>query len=155
MTVKTGYYAPPEYLPLTATRKQQYIDALRQHGIERWCAAHIGVSFRTVKAERKADRVFNEYVEDALGAWAEENLIKEAFRRGVTGVQEDVYWNGEVVGQKTVFSDRMLLQLLKAHVPSFRDNAGIQANVSSGGVLLIPAAPATVDDWEDQFGEGK
>lgn len=93
--------------------------------------------------------------------WA--SLESEAYRRAVLGVQEDVYYKGDVCGQRTVYSDGLLSKLLDARVPGFKtdnsDGKGVTVNVN-----LMPRA-STYEEWlghkeeaakllTDQSGEG-
>lgn len=48
---------------------------------------------------------------------AVQKMESEADRRGMHGVQKDVYYQGEVVGQETVYSDALLMMRLKALKP--------------------------------------
>ncbi|GLS28865.1 hypothetical protein SAMN04488498_101406 [Mesorhizobium albiziae] len=45
-------------------------------------------------------------------------LEAEAYRRGVFGVTKNVYYQGEVVGEEKLFSDKLLVTLLRANDPS-------------------------------------
>lgn len=46
-------------------------------------------------------------------------LESEARRRAVDGIEEDVYYKGEVVGKKVSYSDGLLGKLLEANVPKY------------------------------------
>lgn len=54
---------------------------------------------------------------------AARDLEDEARRRAVAGVRRQIYHQGKVVGEELVYSDTLLLALLKAHNPR-RFNAG-------------------------------
>lgn len=71
-------------------------------------------------------------------------LESEAHRRAVQGVEEAVYYQGEVVGYKTVYSDGLLMQMLKARVPAYKpDGEGSRAMVQ---VNIVPRADS-YEDW--------
>ena len=53
-------------------------------------------------------------------------LEAEARRRAFTGVEKPVYYKGKVVGSTTKYSDRLLMFLLKAHDPKFRDGGKVK-----------------------------
>ena len=53
-------------------------------------------------------------------------LEAEARRRAVTGIDKPVYYKGKVVGSITKYSDRLLMFLLKAHDPKFRDGGKVE-----------------------------
>ena len=53
-------------------------------------------------------------------------------RRRATGIRREVWYAGEVVGEESVYSDTLLIFLLKAHRPAkFRDNVKVE---HSGGM---------------------
>jgi len=67
-----------------------------------------------------------------------------AIERAVHGVEEDVYYQGDVVGQKTNYSDGLLQTLLKAHIQEYQqDNqtTAVQVNVN-----LMPRA-TSYEEW--------
>lgn len=74
-------------------------------------------------------------------------LESEAIRRGVHGVNEDVYYKGEVVGYKTNYSDTLLGKLLEARAPAFKKGEAAN-NVFNGPtqINLMPRAE-TYEDW--------
>lgn len=74
-------------------------------------------------------------------------IESEAMRRAVRGVQEDVWYKGDVVGEKTVYSDTLLAKLLEAKVDGFRKGEDTK-NVFNGPVQInhMPRAN-TYDEW--------
>ena len=70
--------------------------------------------------------------EDFAAQWREaleegtDLLEAEARRRAVTGVDKPVFYKGEVVGSITKYSDRLLMFLLRAHDPKFRDGGKVK-----------------------------
>jgi hypothetical protein len=70
-------------------------------------------------------------------------LEAEAKRRAVDGVEEDVYYQGEVVGKKRVYSDTLLALMLKAKAEGFKDEEKHQAVVQ---VNIMPR-PDTYEAW--------
>ena len=60
------------------------------------------------------------------------DLLEGEARRRATGISRDIYYAGEVVGAERVYSDTLLIFLLKAHRPAkFRDNVKVE---HSGGM---------------------
>ena len=53
-------------------------------------------------------------------------LDAEARRRAVTGIDKPVFYKGKVVGSITTYSDRLLMFLLRAHDPKFRDGGKVK-----------------------------
>jgi hypothetical protein len=54
-----------------------------------------------------------------------ERLEKEMLRRAVEGVSEDVYFKGQRVGQRKVYSDTLLIALAKGNSEKYRDSLRI------------------------------
>lgn len=71
-----------------------------------------GVSRRQFETMRDSDADFEEQVENAWEI-AADALETEARRRAVEGVTKDIYYKGEIVGQEQVYSDSLLMFLLK------------------------------------------
>lgn len=71
-------------------------------------------------------------------------LEGEAIRRAVHGVEEDVYFKGEVVGTKTVYSDGLLAQMLKARVPGYKEDASVKGPTVQ--VNIVPRAES-YEEW--------
>lgn len=57
-------------------------------------------------------------------------LEEEAFRRAVEGDLQVVYYKGEEVGRRRVYSDQLLSLLLKGKKPQYRENTEINTNVT-------------------------
>lgn len=78
-----------------------------------------GITKQTAYKYRDKDPVF-------AAAWKEcvdvaiDRLEQEAFRRGYTGVDKPVYWQGRKVDTIKEYSDQILGILLKAHIPKYR-----------------------------------
>ena len=102
-----------------------FLEALRVSGIQMRAAEAAGVDRVTVYRRRLADPDFDQACRDAMED-AIDLLEAEAVRRARDGVQEDVYHQGVVVGQKLVYSDSLLLGLLKGRRKSvFSDRTEI------------------------------
>lgn len=118
----------------------------RNCGDELAAAQAVGVSLKFVTQWRKDDPKVNEILAEAarLGT---QGLVSAAIKRAVHGVEEDVYFKGEVVGQKTVYSDGLLTTLLKGKIPEFqKDSDGSNVNVQVNIANLMPRAK-TYDEW--------
>ena len=93
-------------------------------------AKSLGVSAFFVEQWRKDDKQVHERLREAERVGIQ-GLVSAAIQRGVHGVEEDIYYKGEVVGQKRNYSDSLLTTLLKAKVPEFaKDGEG------GGGVTI-------------------
>lgn len=73
-------------------------------------------------------------------------LESAAYQRAVVGVQEDVYFKGEVVGQKTVYSDGLLSQMLKAR------NTAYAAQPESQGPRMVVNIMPRAESYEEWVG---
>jgi hypothetical protein len=73
------------------------------------------------------------------------SLEDVAIERAVYGVEEDVWYQGDVVGQKTNYSDGLLKDLLKARVSEYASeptgHTGLQVNVN-----IMPRA-SNYEEW--------
>jgi hypothetical protein len=99
-----------------------------------------GVSLIFVEQWRKDDAKVNERLLEAERVGTQ-GLVSAAIQRAVAGVDEDVYYRGEVVGVKTNYSDGLLQTLLKAKVPEFaKDSDGAGAHVTVNVANIMPRA---------------
>jgi hypothetical protein len=83
-----------------------------------------GVPLTAVQERRKRDRGFAKLFDEALSA-SVQRLRDEATRRAVDGVDKPLYWKGELVDHIREYSDTLLLALLKAKDPAFRDKVDL------------------------------
>lgn len=65
---------------------------------------------------------------DAVIELATEDLEKEARRRALVGVEEPVFYQGEVVGHVQRYSDSLLMFTIKARKPEYRDRITVDVN---------------------------
>lgn len=116
-------------------------------------AAAIGVSRQHVHHLRRKKPEFAKRWEAALQE-ATDALEAEARRRAMEGYQKPVFFQGKQVGSEPVYSDALLITLLKAHRPEkFREKAmdlppgsEIVITMTTGGgftdaVDVTPGAP--------------
>src|SRR5215217_8277159 len=112
--------------------------ALQQNCGDRYEACRtVGVSLIFLDQWERDDKTVAERVQEAerVGTMG---LVSAAIKRGVHGVEEDVYYKGEVVGQKTNYSDSLLTTLLKAKRPEFAkdaDGSGTTVNVNVANIM--------------------
>lgn len=147
------YYAPP--VPFNDERKLIFLREFATSGLVGASAIRAGVSDDTVRNHRdpkKAvyDPEFAEAYERAQSIFRE-GLVSEAYRRAVEGWLEPVYQKGECVGEVRRYSERLLEMLLKRFDPAFRDKAAVDVNVAQGGVLVVPSANQTPEEWQAAF----
>ena len=83
-------------------------------------------AYRTRNRSKAFRRSWDEALEQAV------DLLEGEARRRATGIKRDVWYGGAVVGTESVYSDTLLIFLLKAHRPhKFRDNVKVE---HSGGM---------------------
>lgn len=148
---------PP--VDFTEERKIQYLHHLRQTGLVWLSAEKVGVSPGTVNDHRKRDLEFDEACEVAKQMWIDEVLLSEAVRRATKGTSKPILggkFKDEIVAYEQVYSDSLMAMLLRANRGEFKDKdlAGGGAYSNAGaGVLIIPASPDGLSQWQEKFGE--
>ena len=112
-TINAGNYKKAIF---TDEQKIKFLDELSQHGVIKYACQKAGLSKKKKKNNYQSDEEFRRLVEDAfvLGAI---NIEDEAKIRAVEGVEEEVYFKGEMVGTVRKFSDFLLTFLLKGNFP--------------------------------------
>lgn len=91
----------------------KYIEALRATGLEATARGIAQVSRRQVLDAMESDAEFAEAVKDAMAKWADK-LEEEAYRRGVTGIEKGIYYQGVKTDTEMQYSDTLLVTMLKA-----------------------------------------
>jgi hypothetical protein len=112
----------------TQERRRRFLDALVETGgnVSRSCdLANFGrraaYDWRRDEAEFAAE--WDEAVNRGLDA-----LEAEARRRAFEGIEEPVFYKGEVCGFVRRYSDALIMFMLKAYRPQFRDRVLIDVN---------------------------
>lgn len=114
-------------------QRAAFCDALREGKTVSQAAASIGVGRATVYDWRKADDDFAAAWDDAYETGTD-LIEQEAIRRAVEGVDEPVFYKGEVCGHVRKFSDTLLMQQLNARRPEkYRQNHKVE---HTGGVKI-------------------
>ncbi|WP_374312455.1 hypothetical protein [Dongia sp.] len=111
--------------------KATFLLHLRRHGNITRAAAAVGVSRSTVVAHKADDPVFAQEWEDAMEGLLDE-AEEELRNRAIDGVEEPVFYKGEVVGFITRKSDSNLQCLLRA---KRRDVFGDKQDVNLKGAV--------------------
>lgn len=105
-----------------------FLEHLRKTGNVSAAARAAGTCRSRCYEWRHRDRAFAVAWADALEEAADQ-LEMEAFRRAVTGVGEDRFFQGSVVGAVTRYSDSLLMFLLRARRPArFGPRPGVEAD---------------------------
>ena len=107
-----------------------FIERLKATGNVTLAAAGAGVTRQNVYQTRSRNKTFRRQWDEALEQ-AVDLLAGEA-RRRATGMKRDVWYAGEKVGEENVYSDALLMFLIRAHRPQlYRDNVKMK---HSGGM---------------------
>lgn len=117
---------------LTPEKQAKLLDLLEQTGNLSASAAAVGVTGRAVYALMAREPEFRKRVEDAREK-ACLKIEQEMIRRGLTGIERGVFYKGERVATEREYSDKLLLALAKANMPSRyaeRSVAYVQNNFS-------------------------
>ena len=107
-----------------------FIERLKATGNVTLAATGAGVTRQNAYQTRNRNKTFRRRWDDALDQAVD--LLDGEARRRATGIKRDIYYAGEVVGTENVYSDSLLMFLLKAHRPQlYRDNVKVE---HSGGM---------------------
>jgi len=107
-----------------------FLQDLRETGNVSAAARHVGKSRAALYRARKQDAAFAAEWDDALEE-AADWLELEALRRAVDGTEEGRYFQGEMIGAITRYSDSLLMFLLKARRPQLY--GGLRQSIPEDG----------------------
>jgi hypothetical protein len=117
-------------------RKRRFLKKLAECGQIREACELAGVGCNQVKRWRNHP-AFEEKVQQARNE-AIEKLETEADRRGCAGYDDPVFYEGAHVGDRTLYSDQLLMMRLKALAPEkYRDRRPDQT-VKTEVKLVLP-----------------
>lgn len=135
-------------MAFTADQQKKLCVNYSQHGNFARACIEVGVNRATAKLKIKEDPVFAANFEMAKDLFVAK-LEDEALHRIFVGEKHDIIHRGEVVGTKTVKSDTLLRDFLKANNPEkYGDKVSLEA--ASGGVLVIGAPQQSQAAWLEQ-----
>jgi len=106
---------------LTPARQRKFLDVLSETGSAAKGALAVKISRNTLYIHRKKNKKFAEAWEEAEQRGVDA-LVEEARRRAYDGVNEPVFYKGEEVGLICKYSDTLLMFLIKAKRPEYREN---------------------------------
>lgn len=105
-----------------------FIDELGECANVSASAAEAGVSRKTVYQERKADAGFAHAWDEAIET-ALDRAEGELYRRAVEGVEEPVFYKGDIVGAIRRYSDTALIFMLKTRRRSIYGDRSTNLNL--------------------------
>lgn len=137
-------------IEISKKKRKHFLEILAKTGRVTEAAQAVGyTSTQFLHQMRREDEDFAEQWDLALKA-AGDFLKDEAWRRAHEGVLEPDYYKGEVVGYTTKYSDTLLMFLIKALDPSYRDTGrGGDVNVNFG-VAIMPMQAKDETAWEQR-----
>ena len=110
--------------------RDAFIERLKATGNVTLAASGAGVTRQNVYGTRSRNKAFRRRWDEALEQAMD--LLEGEARRRATGIKRDVWYAGEVVGSESVYSDTLLMFLMRAHRPHlYRENMKVE---HSGGM---------------------
>lgn len=134
-------------------RQKAFLAAFAELGVIKPACVAAKISREALNLWRREDREFEEKFMQARQDFAD-SIVGEAVRRARDGVEEDVYnKDGELVGTRRRYSDRLMLAMLaKVDPEGFRTNtrvehAGVVGHITAsfGDISHILADPVAAD----------
>lgn len=112
-----------------------------------------GITLSSLAKARAQDVEFEEDFNTAITAY-KESLEVEAHRRAVDGWDEPVFSPkfGDQIGTVRKYDSRLLETLLRANIPEKFGEKVQHDHKVSGGVLVVPAKPVSVEEWVKDYG---
>lgn len=105
---------------------EPFLNAYREHLTLAAAAEAVHIDRVTAWRLKKRDPDFAEALE-AIEEETTEAMEREAYRRGVEGVEQPVYQGGAEVGRVRKFSDTLLIFMLKARRPDvYRERVSVE-----------------------------
>ncbi len=141
----------PAYPEITPDTLKLYFSYLSLKGVKRHSALMAGVEPDQVDRLIKKTPELKALQDSAIAEYKEQ-IDMEIHRRAIDGVQEPVFFKGQVCGHVTKTSDRLLEFMAKANSPEkYREHVLVDANVRAG--VLVVQQTLDPDDWEKQYGD--
>ncbi len=120
---------------LTTARKEAFLCALARHGVAARAARESSPgsktgALQTFKDERQRDAAFDDAWAEAVES-AHADLLHELIRRAKDGTDEIVYGpSGQPIGNRKRYSDRLLLEAVRARFPEFTPRQQVEQNTT-------------------------
>lgn len=142
------------YRFINSKDKNDFLNYYIQYGTISKAAMKAGISRQTHYDWLKNDKKgFYRRAFELADKMAADLLEEEAFRRAVEGDLQVVYYKGEEVGRRRVYSDQLLSILLKGKKPQYRENTEINNNISVELSDAVSAAQTRVKKGLNESGE--
>ena len=104
-------------------RQRRFIDLLSQIGLVSICARAVGMSRKSAYAlrNRPGAESFAAAWDSAVGLGRSQVEI-HAIDRALHGERRPVFYKGRQVGERTVYNDKLLIAVLRAKHPKYRQS---------------------------------
>ncbi len=139
-------------MKFTPKKREKFLETLAATCNVSKSAQAVGVSTVTVYKTRRKDEAFAMEWEQAIEAGTA-TLEAEAMRRAFDGVDEPVFYQGEIVGHVRKYSDNLAMFLLKAHAPEkYRERSDVNMTHSGEAKFVMYAVETAkdADEWRKQ-----
>lgn len=134
--------------------RKLFIEALSKNGVVQSACLASGIARQYAYAVRQRESKFAQDWEDAVQI-ATDSMVAEAYRRAVEGCKRTFYFKGEVSREETVYSDTLLMFLLKKERPEYRDvKADVQPTINVSVLDPTIAKAALLAATEAEKGSG-
>ena len=139
--------------PHTRAWEDKFFDHLRASANVSDSAEKAGIARSAVYQARADYPDFADRWDEAVEI-ATDSLEMEARRRALEGVQEPVYFKGEVVGHVQRYSDSLIQFLLRAHRPrKYREN--VELTGPGGGPIQVRTLVDVVKEMAAEEDDGQ
>lgn len=148
-----GKERPKTQRKTTRTKKAEFLNQFSMNGNITKSAEYVGIERSSHYRWMKEDPEYRALYAEAEDQFAD-NLEAEARRRAFEGYEEDVYYQGDIVGQQRKFSDTLLIFLLKGAKPQKYKDRVEQETTHKGG-LDLELRKLTTDELKDMLEAGE
>lgn len=133
-------------------QKQIFLQHYTETGLMMHSAELAETTDWTVRRHMEIDPDFAEAVDQARQSYRD-HIKTKVYELAVEGVQEPIIggeFKDEIVAYKTVYFPNLLAMEAKRVEPAYRENAGaVQVQVNTG-VVVLPPAPSSPEEFERQ-----
>jgi len=121
----------------TKRKKKRFLQHYSKHGNQRAARAFAPIGQKGLAGWRKESSFAEQYEQSKKDYVI--HLEAAADKRGVEGVDEDVYYEGKVVGTKKKYSDALLMFRMKGLAPeTYKERMDHSGNIGSTVKVFIP-----------------
>src|SRR5204862_4001874 len=116
--------------------RPRFLAALSMCHSPELAARHTWISCQLAYYHRKHDSQFAKQWDQAR-EYGVEMLHARAFQRALEGDLEPIFYNGVRVGYIRKFSDKLQIEMLRAHKPDTFKTAGVNVNIGNRNNILL------------------